>query len=126
MNRIELLRKERNWSQQQLANELGLHQTAVSQWEQERTKPGFEQLTSLCNVFDVSLEYLMGFSEERGHFNMSDEEKEFLGKLEAKEIAQDDLTRLLRYFNQLNGEGKTIAADRIKELTKIDDYIKKE
>ena len=32
MNRIAQLRKEKDWSQQELADMLEVHQTAVSQW----------------------------------------------------------------------------------------------
>ena len=68
MNRIAQLRKEKDWSQQELADMLEVHQTAVSQWENERTTPNFEALMELCGLFDVRPEYLMGNSNERGHF----------------------------------------------------------
>ena len=53
MNRIAQLRKEKDWSQQELADMLEVHQTAVSQWENERTTPNFEALMELCGLFDV-------------------------------------------------------------------------
>ena len=80
MNRIAQLRKEKDWSQQELADMLEVHQTAVSQWENERTTPNFEALMELCGLFDVRPEYLMGNSNERGHFNPTEEEMDGLGE----------------------------------------------
>ena len=79
MNRIAQLRKEKDWSQQELADMLEVHQTAVSQWENERTTPNFEALMELCGLFDVRPEYLMGNSNERGHFNPTEEEMDGRG-----------------------------------------------
>lgn len=53
-NRIESLRKKVGLSQQELAEKIGVHQTAISQWEQGHTKPGFDALIALGHVFDVN------------------------------------------------------------------------
>lgn len=117
MNRIEQLRKEKGWSQQRLAEIQGVHQTAVSQWEKGRTTPSFETLMSLCSLFDVRPEYLMGTSAERGRFNMSEDELEQLGHDEAETAMLKTLdSDLRRYYAGLNLEGKKKAVEFLAVL----------
>ena len=51
---IKRLRRERDITQEQLAEYLGISTGAVSQWECDRTAPDITQLPLLANVFDVS------------------------------------------------------------------------
>ncbi|GHU59292.1 hypothetical protein AGMMS49975_26730 [Clostridia bacterium] len=65
MNNIKVLRAERNISQQELANQVHVHQTAVSQWESGKTNPDTQQAIVLANFFDVSVDFLLGRTDER-------------------------------------------------------------
>lgn len=59
MNRIKELRKERNMNQSQLARALHVHQTAISQWEMEKTAPDIANMKMVADYFEVSLDYLL-------------------------------------------------------------------
>lgn len=56
---IKRLRRERNITQEQLADYLGISTGAVSQWECDRTAPDITQLPLLANIFDVSADELL-------------------------------------------------------------------
>ena len=60
MNRVKELRKKSGYSQQKLAKILNVHQTAISQWETERTSPDIDIASKMAAVFGVSLDYLLG------------------------------------------------------------------
>ncbi|MBO4342271.1 MAG: helix-turn-helix domain-containing protein [Clostridia bacterium] len=60
MNRIKEMRKNARLSQLELAQLCGVHQTAVSQWEQGRTNPDMETLMVLTQIFHTSIGALMG------------------------------------------------------------------
>ena len=60
MNTIKELRKSKKLSQKQLADILNVHQTAVSQWEQNRTMPDIEMVKTLAEFFGVSTDYILG------------------------------------------------------------------
>ena len=64
MNRIKELRRMNNLSQQKLAEALNVHQTAISQWETDRTFPDIEIAKKLSDIFGVSIEYLLGLDAE--------------------------------------------------------------
>lgn len=57
---IKRLRRERDLTQEQLAEYLGITSRAVSQWECDRTAPDISQLPALCHIFDVSSDVLLG------------------------------------------------------------------
>lgn len=80
-DRIKQLRQERNWSQAQLGNKMGIHQKQVSAYERGRNIPSTEVLMKIADIFDVSLDYLA--SEAQGkpaRVNIKD--KELLRRLE--------------------------------------------
>ena len=56
---IKKLRRERNITQEQLAELLGVSINAVSQWECDKTAPDISHLPVLANVFEVSADVLL-------------------------------------------------------------------
>ena len=60
MNPIKECRVERGLSQQRLADLVGVHQTAVSQWEKGRTAPDKQSLLRLSAALGVSADRLLG------------------------------------------------------------------
>ena len=57
---IKKLRRERDMTQEQLAEYLGITANAVSQWECDRTAPDISQLPMLANIFRVSADVILG------------------------------------------------------------------
>lgn len=64
MIRLGELRKKRGLSQQQLAEQLGLSTSAIGMYERGKREPSHETLREICNFFDVSTDYLLGFEDE--------------------------------------------------------------
>jgi len=67
VERIKRLRKMAKLSQVKLAALLNIHQTAVSQWEQNRTMPDVALLGKLAEIFDVSIDYLLEHDTPNGN-----------------------------------------------------------
>ncbi len=63
--RIRDLRKKFGYSQQQLANKMHLTQGAISQWENGITVPAADQLSALADVFEITVDELLGRSAEQ-------------------------------------------------------------
>ncbi len=80
-DRIKQLRHERNWSQTQLGQKMGIHQKQVSAYERGRNIPSTEVLMKIADIFDVSLDYLA--SEAQGKpSKVNIKDKELLRRLE--------------------------------------------
>jgi len=59
-NILKQLRKQHGLTQAQLARELYLHQTAISQWECGRTCPDRETIIKLAAFYCVSADIILG------------------------------------------------------------------
>lgn len=57
--KIVELRKEKDWSQAELAKKVGVHQRYISSWETDKSMPHAETLIKLAQVFEVSTDYLL-------------------------------------------------------------------
>ena len=55
---IAKLRKEKNITQQDLANKLGVTDRAISNWENGNIMPSVEMLIKIADFFSVSTDYL--------------------------------------------------------------------
>ena len=58
--RLATLRKERGMSQEDLAEKLQLTRQTISKWELGNSAPDLELLMQLAEVFDVSVDCLLG------------------------------------------------------------------
>lgn len=56
--KLQKLRKEKGYSQEQLADLLEVSRQSVSKWESGLTYPEMDKMLMLCKIFNVSLEYL--------------------------------------------------------------------
>ncbi|MEG1506098.1 MAG: helix-turn-helix transcriptional regulator [Bacilli bacterium] len=56
--KLQMLRKEKGYSQEQLADLLEVSRQSVSKWESGSTYPEMDKLLSLCKIFNVSLDDL--------------------------------------------------------------------
>lgn len=65
MNRIRQLRDEKKITQVRLSIELEVSQEAISAYEQGRHNPSVKSLIKMREIFHVSIDYILGLSEER-------------------------------------------------------------
>lgn len=61
---LKKLRMEHGMSQQEVADRLGLNKQAISQYERGVRKPNFEIAEKLADIFNVDLNYLLGFTDK--------------------------------------------------------------
>lgn len=57
-NRICQLRKSKGYTQEYVADQLGVSRQAVSKWEQDQTSPDTKNLIALAQLLDTSVEYI--------------------------------------------------------------------
>ncbi len=88
--RIYQLRKAKGWTLEKLGNEVGLGKTTILNWEKAGSVPNEEILRKLSNLFDVSIDYLLGNDEMmndsenilfRNWGKMSDSDKEMVNQM---------------------------------------------
>jgi len=62
--KIKSLRKEKDWSQEQLAFECGVSRQTISKWESNGILPSMDNLMMLSQVFEVEMGYFFNDSSE--------------------------------------------------------------
>ena len=65
-NRLQMLRKKNNLSQEELAEKIGISRQAVSKWERAEASPDTDNLILLAKLYGVTLDDLL--KSESVHF----------------------------------------------------------
>lgn len=63
--KLKALRLEKNLTQKQVADRIGLAISAVSSYESGMRYPSYEALIKLARIFHVSTDYLIGMTDTR-------------------------------------------------------------
>lgn len=69
---LKALRKEKGLSQDELGAILNVSQRCYASWEQGRTEPNIDMLIKLANIFECSVDYLLGRANDIGLVQVSD------------------------------------------------------
>lgn len=64
MNRIKEFRQQAGLKQKDLADVLSVKQTTVSGWEVGRREPDFDSLKRMADIFNCSIDELLGQKEK--------------------------------------------------------------
>ena len=66
--RIRALREDRDKTQNEIAQILNIGQKTYSDYELGKTRIPVDSLIILAELYDVSMDYICGTSDVRGHF----------------------------------------------------------
>lgn len=102
-SRLKELRIEHNYSQKEVANNIGISNTAISQYESDSRFPNEETLKRLCMYYKISSDYLLGLTNTKhAPFNADDISKKVLSPKQVDYIY--DLIALFNKSNESGGE----------------------
>ncbi|MBM7699826.1 helix-turn-helix domain-containing protein [Kurthia huakuii] len=62
------LRTEKKLSQQELADYMQINRSTYARYETSQTQPDFDTLFKLATFYDVSIDYLLGYSDEKNTY----------------------------------------------------------
>lgn len=88
--RLVIAREERDLSQKELADHLGITPTRLNYWEKDKREPAIEMIKAIAQALDVDTNYLIGYDSKN--------KKAPLYSSEAEKLAQD--------YDGLDGHGK--------------------
>lgn len=57
--KIKVQREKKNWSQQELADQIHISRQSISKWEQNKALPSITNIVMMSNLFNISLDELM-------------------------------------------------------------------
>ena len=75
---LQKLRSEKNLSQEQLADKIGVSRQTISAWESGKASPELDKITAISKLFSVSIDELVGEIEtEASNFDKKEYEKNY-------------------------------------------------
>jgi len=107
-SRLAFLRDQRGLTQVELASSLGISRAALSHYEKNRREPDTETLGKFADLFQVSLDYLVGRTHQ-STATLDPDVRQFSDELE---LADD---HLLEHF-ALTIDGRKLTAEEARRF----------
>ena len=63
-SKLQKLREEHNYTQQEIADRVKVHRKSISQYENDNLTPKLETLIQFAIIYNTSLDYLVGIGKE--------------------------------------------------------------
>jgi transcriptional regulator with XRE-family HTH domain len=99
-NKIKKLRKEKGLTQQELADEIGLHITHLSRIENGHLTPSLDVFKKLAAIYDVSTDFLLNEAEE--NYDVKIRDKTLAEKIRLIDnLEEDDRKALVQIINTM-------------------------
>lgn len=97
--RIAKLRKQKGWTQDDLAKQVGVHKGHVTRWERDRMYPASKSLAAIADVFDITVDELLA---KDGEQERSIGDPQLVRTLhEAQELDDEDKRMVVRFVEAL-------------------------
>ena len=95
-DRLKELRKENHLTQEKLGQMIGYGYTAIANYESGRNNPSIRDLKRLADIFDVSLDYLTGYSNNKHNMGkISPAEKKIIKAIEQNHTELEFMDRII-------------------------------
>jgi len=101
-NKLILLRKDKGLSQGELAKKLDASREIIGKYERNENLPSIEMALKLANVFDVTVDYLLGIGTNSNH------DKKMVKRLEdINVLPEEDRQKVFEYIDLVIRDYKT-------------------
>lgn len=112
-DRIQVLRKAKGMSQEQLADAVGVSRQAVSKWESEQASPDLDKVIIMSEIFDVTTDYILkGIEPVKG-----EDHKTMADVIDQRVLTEDNGKKAKKIFKWvLIGVGILLAVDFISMI----------
>lgn len=91
------LRRQNSFSQEEVADKCGVSRQAIAKWENDESHPTIEKLILLADLYDVSLDELVGRNEKDKYEQLKELLKWFIAK-DFPKNDDDDISKIVVRF----------------------------
>ncbi len=115
---LQLFRRKNNLSQEELAEKCQVSRQAIAKWERGESIPTLDKLVFLADLYQLSLDELVG----RVRINQYDRVKEYLKTFGAKDIPadeDDDICAIVRRYFVFAERMELSSEDKLQGLEQI-------
>ncbi|MFR3686205.1 MAG: helix-turn-helix domain-containing protein [Enterococcus sp.] len=108
LDRIKILLKERALTLAELERKLGFGNGSMSRWN--KSTPSGDKIQKVADYFDVSTDYLLGRTEKRRYYDLSEKERKDIA------VQAEELIEGLTNGENLNFYGEPATKDQKDRL----------
>lgn len=113
-SRLSYLRKSKGKTQEDISKVLGVTRPAYTAYETGKRNPDYDTLEKIADYYDVSIDYLLGRTDDKDFSKNDDKEFEAFANdpelqkwyKELPESKEEDLRRLRKMWEILKDNGK--------------------
>ncbi len=106
ITQLKKIRQEKGYSQEEIAKKINISQSNYSKYELGKIEPNIELLIKLADIFNVSIDYLLGhqiYNKPAGEFyQLTDKQKELIPYI--KNLDDGTCMRVLGYLDKISQE----------------------
>ncbi|WP_440896397.1 helix-turn-helix transcriptional regulator [Amphibacillus sp. Q70] len=110
---IKYYRKQYNWTQQQLANELKISRSVIAKWENGDVLPDLPALIKLSQVFHQTIDHLLGMNEHADQL-LSDFQQFYQANIEEELTIDESFLDLVNYLVK-----NPILKEQLEQVTQL-------
>ena len=117
-NRLKELRKELNRNQTDIAKLIGVAPTTYASWEQGKREPDINTINNLAKLFDVSTDYLLGNTDKRHYYDLTDKDQRGIDK-QIEDMMSGASDNSLAYFQngaELDDDDKKLLEASLRQV----------
>lgn len=120
LNRVRELANERNMTIAELERKLDFGQGSISKWNKQ--SPSSERLQKAADYFDVSTDYLLGRTDKRNYYELTEKDQVDIQK-QLEKIVEDmskaDSIAFSKDSEELSPEAKAAVLASLEESLRI-------
>ena len=117
---LSALRQYRKYSQEEVAEKVGVSRQAVAKWESGETVPDILNCNALAELYDVSLDSLIHYDQEKEHMPIPPKGKHLFGTVKVGDRGQIVLPKKARdLFRIKQGDLLVVLGDENPETAGI-------
>ena len=117
---LSALRQYHKYSQQEVAEKVGVSRQAVAKWESGETVPDILNCNALAELYDVSLDSLIHYDQEKEHMPIPPKGKHLFGTVKVGDRGQIVLPKKARdLFRIKQGDLLVVLGDENPETAGI-------
>lgn len=115
-SRLKLLREEKALTTREMSKILNIGKSTFSNYENDVRKPDYDTLTRIADFFDVSIDYLLGRTDERDVYILK-------GDMVPKELREEGIEEI-GILKEFKDSGFT--NEELKEILEFAKKMKKQ
>lgn len=120
LNRVKELANERNMTIAELERKLDFGQGSISKWNKQ--SPSSERLQKAADYFDVSTDYLLGRTDKRNYYDLTEkDQKDIQKQLEkiVEDMSKAESIAFSKDSEELSPEAKAAVLASLEESLRI-------